>query len=273
VRIPRDRWPTLIGLLGGAALLLALGGGQQLREVEWTSRSFLGLDFGAWSLATTFLAVFLIVQIVLNTRHTLVRERRLVEIAADLRETSAELERLAKVDPLTGVLNRRAFFERLETEFRRAQRYGRPVTVLMLDIDRFKALNDRYGHATGDAVLAVCAGHLASNLRQSDEIGRYGGEEFVIFLPETSLADGAFVAEKLRQAVEELRIDSPDGASGAVHVTTSVGVACGPALDTPDSQSLVNHADAALYVAKRTGRNRISVSETGAAGLVRQPAS
>jgi hypothetical protein len=78
VRIPRDRWPTIVGLLGGAALLLALGGGQQLREVEWTSHLFLGLDFGAWSLATTFLAVFLIVQIVLNTRHTLVRELRLV---------------------------------------------------------------------------------------------------------------------------------------------------------------------------------------------------
>ena len=179
------------------------------------------------------------------------------------------MEHLAKVDPLTGVLNRRAFFERLGTEFRRAQRYGWPMTVLMLDIDHFKALNDRYGHATGDVVLSVCAGHLSSNMRESDEIGRYGGEEFVIFLPERSLPDGAFVAEKLRQAVEELHIDSPDGTSGAVHVTISVGVACGPALDTPDAQSLMNHANAALYAAKRTGRNRISVSETGPAELVR----
>ena len=259
VSVPRDRWPTMLGLLGAGLLLLGFGG--QLRGIEWVSGSFLGLDLGAWSLATTFLAVFLIVQIVLNARVALERERRLVDVAADLRETSAELERLAKVDPLTNVLNRRALFERVGAEFRRSQRYGRPLTAVMIDIDHFKALNERYGHATGDAVLAVCAREMASSLRESDGIGRYGGEEFVVFLPETTLADGAVVAEKLRLAIEELRIDGPDGASEPVQVTISAGVASTPELGIADEQALVRRADGALYEAKRGGRNRVAVAE------------
>ena len=257
--VPRDRWPTMLGLLGAGLLLLGFGG--QLRGIEWVSGSFLGLDLGAWSLATTFLAVFLIVQIVLNARVALERERRLVDVAADLRETSAELGRLAKVDPLTNVLNRRALFERVGAEFRRSQRYGRPLTAVMIDIDHFKALNERYGHATGDAVLAVCAREMASSLRESDGIGRYGGEEFVVFLPETTLADGAVVAEKLRLAIEELRIDGPDGASEPVQVTISAGVASTPELGIADEQALVRRADGALYEAKRGGRNRVAVAE------------
>jgi len=261
--IPRDRWPTTVGLVGATALLLVFGVGQQLREIDWTTGSFLGLDLGAWSLATTFLAVFLIVQIVLNARATLERERRLVDAAADLRETSAELERLARIDPLTGVLNRRALFERLGSEFRRSRRYGRALTVMMIDIDHFKALNDRFGHATGDEVLAASAQQMASNLRESDAIGRYGGEEFAVILPETALADGAFVAEKLRTAVEELQIESPDGGAVPVQITVSAGVASIPDLATPDEQSLLNRADQALYAAKHAGRNRISVAEAG----------
>ena len=254
-------------------LLFVVGIGQQIRGIEWASGSFLGIDLGAWSLATTFLAVFLIVQILLNARAALERERRLVDVAANLRETSAELERLARVDPLTNVLNRRALFERLGAEFRRSQRYGRPLTVLMIDIDHFKALNDRYGHATGDAVLTACAEHMTSSLRESDQIGRYGGEEFLVFLPETLPDNGAFVAEKLRLAVEELRIDAPDGAPGAVRITVSVGVASAPELRTPDEQSLVNRADGALYEAKRSGRNRVAVAEAIPTGLAEQHAS
>lgn len=269
--IPRDRWPTILGLLGAGGLLL--GFDRQLGGIGWASGSFLGLDLGAWSLATTFLAVFLIVQIVMNARAALKRERRLVDVAADLRETSAELERLAKIDPLTNVLNRRALYERLGAEFRRARRYGRPLTAVMIDIDHFKALNDRYGHATGDAVLAVCAAQLASSLRVSDGIGRYGGEEFVAILPETSSTDGAHVAEKLRRAIEELQIDSPDGSSEPLQVRISAGVATAPGPDTPDEQALVNRADGALYEAKRAGRNRVAVAEAERAGFVQQQAS
>lgn len=260
VSIPRDRWPTVVGLLGATGLLLGLGLSRQLDGVDWVAESFLGLNLGAWSIATSFLVVFLIVQIVLNARANLERERRLVETAAELRETGAELERLAKVDPLTGVLNRRALFERLGAEFRRSQRYGRSLTAMMIDLDDFKSLNDRYGHATGDEVLAACARLISSNLRESDTVGRYGGEEFAVFLPETSIADGAFVAEKLRLVIEALEIESPDGAAELVPVTISIGVAATPDMATPDEQALLNRADQALYEAKRAGRNRISVA-------------
>lgn len=262
--VPRDRWPTIAGLIGAVLLLFGLGIGPGAHQFEWATGTFLGLDLHAWSLATSFLAVFLILQIVLNSRATLERERRLVETAADLRETSAELERLAKVDPLTGVLNRRALFERLGAEFRRSIRYSRPLTVVMVDIDHFKLLNDRFGHATGDAVLARCAREMASNLRESDVIGRYGGEEFAVFLPETTLADGTFVAEKLRLAVERLSFDAPDGGAKPVRVTVSAGVASIPDLATPDEQALVNRADQALYSAKRAGRNQVTVAGPGA---------
>lgn len=268
--IPRDRWPTLVGLVGAFGLLVVLGVGRQLREVDWWGGSFLGLDLGAWALATTFLTVFLIVQIVLNARATLTRERRLVEVAAELRETSAELERLAMIDPLTGVLNRRAFFERLDTEFRRSQRYARSLTVVMVDVDHFKDLNDRYGHATGDSVLAKCAELLAADLRQSDEVGRYGGEEFAILLPETSLANGVTVAEKLRMAIDGLRIDSPDGGEQAIHVTISAGVASYPSPGATDGLALLDRADRALYEAKHAGRNRVEVDQAPVDAPVRQ---
>jgi diguanylate cyclase (GGDEF)-like protein len=263
----------MIGLAGAIGLLLGFGLGPRIHAVNWVTGSFLGLSLGAWSLATSFLAVFLIVQIVLNARTTLERERRFVDVAASLRETSAELERLAKVDPLTGVLNRRALFERLGAEFRRSLRYGRSLTVMMIDIDHFKSLNDRYGHAIGDDVLAACARTMASNLRESDVIGRYGGEEFAVILPETSLADGAFVAEKLRIAVERLVIDSPDGGASPIRTTISVGVAGIPDPATPDEQALLNRADQAMYAAKRSGRNRITVAEPGSTARVGQTTS
>ncbi len=254
----------MVGLLGAAGLLLAFGLSREFNGLDWSADTFLGLNLGAWSVATSFLVVFLIVQLVLNARATLERERRLVETAAALRETGAELERLARVDPLTGVLNRRALFERLGAEFRRSQRYGRALTAMMIDLDDFKALNDRYGHATGDQVLAACARAIASNLRESDTVGRYGGEEFAVFLPETSLADGEFVAEKLRAVVESLEIESPDGAAEGIEVTISVGVAAMPDLGTPDEQALIGRADQALYQAKRAGRNRVVVADAPA---------
>ncbi|MDA0352355.1 MAG: GGDEF domain-containing protein [Chloroflexi bacterium] len=269
--ITRDRWPTLLGLIGAVALLVLFGAGSQLREIGWTTGSFLGLDIAAWSLATTFLTICLIVQILLNSRATLDRERRLVDVAANLRETSAELERLAKIDPLTGVLNRRALFDRLGAEFRRSRRYGRSLTVLMIDIDHFKQVNDGYGHATGDAVLTACARQMASNIRESDEIGRYGGEEFAVILPETALADGAIVAEKLRAGIEALRVPVPDGGA-AVQVTVSVGVAAIPDLATTDEQALLNRADEALYAAKNSGRDRVILADPWLPRPLQQPA-
>jgi diguanylate cyclase (GGDEF)-like protein len=273
--IPRDRWPTLVGIAGAIAVLALLGSGHRLSDAFLTEGSFLGIDVAAWSLATIILTLCLIAQIVLNARHTLARERRLVDLAANLREASAELERLASVDPLTGVLNRRAFFDRLGTEFRRGLRYGRPVAALMIDIDHFKLLNDTHGHAAGDAVLTAVADTLAPNVRESDVIGRYGGEEFAVFLPETTLADGAFVAEKLRLVVEALEVPAPVGGS-PLRVTISVGVASSEAYGTTDERAVIVRADEALYEAKRAGRNRIVTAEhnaPGAAAFADQPAA
>jgi diguanylate cyclase (GGDEF)-like protein len=172
------------------------------------------------------------------------------------------------------VLNRGAFFDRLGTEFRRTRRYDRPLSVLMIDIDHFKSLNDRHGHATGDAVLAACARLMASSLRESDEIGRYGGEEFAAFLPETKLVDAATVAEKLRAAVEALGIEPIDASGSPIHVTISVGVAGLPDLTVADHEALVRRADDALYNAKRSGRNRIATAPMGGmASVVRIAAS
>jgi diguanylate cyclase (GGDEF)-like protein len=262
-RLSRERWPTAVGIAGAAVLLVALAVARRTQDLEWSQTSILGLDPGIWGAAVSFLALFLVLQIVLNARTVLERERRLVEIAADLRETSAELERLARVDQLTGVLNRGAFFDRLGTEFRRTRRYERPLSVLMIDIDHFKSLNDRHGHATGDAVLAACARLMASSLRESDELGRYGGEEFAAFLPETKLVDAATVAEKLRAAVEALGIEPIDASGSPIHVTISVGVAGLPDLTVADHEALVRRADDALYNAKRSGRNRIATAPMG----------
>jgi diguanylate cyclase (GGDEF)-like protein len=273
-RLSRERWPTMVGVAGAAVLLVALAVARRAQDLEWSQTSILGLDPGIWGAAVSFLTLFLVLQIVLNARTALERERRLVEIAADLRETSAELERLARVDQLTGVLNRGAFFDRLGTEFRRTRRYDRPLSVLMIDIDHFKSLNDRHGHATGDAVLAACARLMASSLRESDEIGRYGGEEFAAFLPETKLVDAATVAEKLRAAVEALGIEPIDASGSPIHVTISVGVAGLPDLTVADHEALVRRADDALYNAKRSGRNRIATAPMGGmASVVRIAAS
>jgi diguanylate cyclase (GGDEF)-like protein len=273
-RLSRERWPTMVGVAGAAVLLVALAVARRAQDLEWSQTSILELDPGIWGAAVSFLTLFLVLQIVLNARTALERERRLVEIAADLRETSAELERLARVDQLTGVLNRGAFFDRLGTEFRRTRRYDRPLSVLMIDIDHFKSLNDRHGHATGDAVLAACARLMASSLRESDEIGRYGGEEFAAFLPETKLVDAATVAEKLRAAVEALGIEPIDASGSPIHVTISVGVAGLPDLTVADHEALVRRADDALYNAKRSGRNRIATAPMGGmASVVRIAAS
>lgn len=250
-------------MLGALIALLGLGLSGYIQDAGWSERSLLGIDLGAWGISISVLAFFLILQITLNARTALNRERRLVEVAAELRESGVELERLATVDPLIGVLNRRAFFERLEAEVRRSLRYGHHLSALMIDLDNFKELNDRYGHAAGDAVLIEIGRCLVNNLRDSDVVGRYGGEELAVFLPETSPGDGRLVAEKLRAEIEGLSIkasaDQPSSAP-SIRTTISVGVAALPDTSITDGQDLIGFADKALYIAKREGRNRVSVA-------------
>ncbi|WP_285906729.1 sensor domain-containing diguanylate cyclase [Pseudodesulfovibrio pelocollis] len=167
-----------------------------------------------------------------------------------------EMKRLATTDALTGADNRHEFFRLAELELRRARRYGNPLSVLMLDIDYFKSVNDTHGHQAGDAVLKALSALVRAALRDTDIFGRLGGEEFAIILPETDLAGGALVADRLRRELGGLTVRLRDT---AVNFTVSIGVS-----ELRDKDRLiddtVNRADEALYRAKRMGRNRV---ETG----------
>ena len=174
-----------------------------------------------------------------------------------LKQQSDLLERLAFSDGLTGVANRRAFDECLQREWRRHERVGKPLTLVMLDVDHFKSYNDRHGHAEGDACLRAVAAALASRVeRAGDLLARYGGEEFAVVLVDTP-EDGALAfAERLRSAVEAARL--PHGAlPGVEHVTVSVGVASAVPHRDGTPASLIEAADLALYDVKQAGRNRV----------------
>ncbi len=171
---------------------------------------------------------------------------------------SATLLEAATWEGLTGALRRGTVLCLLEREVERMQRYRRPLAVLMLDLDHFKAVNDRYGHLVGDALLREVGRVLADRLRQSDLLGRYGGEEFLVVLPETDAAAARAVAEALRIAVASACVPAAGGAR--VRVTASIGgtVASGIEEDcAPGSEHLLTAADAALYQAKRAGRGRV----------------
>lgn len=164
-----------------------------------------------------------------------------------------DLERLASIDDLTQVMTRRVFFEHAEREFARAKRQNEMLSVLMLDIDSFKSINDICGHGVGDLVLSSCAKTWAHALRGHDYLGRLGGEEFCVLLPETDAQSAVEVANRLRKLTEEQVMLSQ---SCCKHVTVSIGVACLTELDS-SWQSLLNRADQALYRAKNGGRNRV----------------
>lgn len=173
------------------------------------------------------------------------------------------LEALANKDGLTGLMNRRYFMQSAEVELQRAQRYRRPVTVAMADLDYFKKLNDTYGHAAGDAVLRVFAERVRDTLRQSDLVCRYGGEEFAFLFPEISTGETGQLAERLRASCADNDVELPDGRR--VKVTVSIGLA--DASECPIEIAL-RHADEALYEAKHQGRNRVVI---GSPGLVTNP--
>lgn len=167
-----------------------------------------------------------------------------------------EHRRLATIDPLTGLHNRRAFLELLRVELERAQRYELPLSLVLLDVDHFKAINDRRGHSAGDQVLCALGLLLRRELRTPDISARWGGEEFVVALPSTDAASGESLAERLRGAVQALDIPHPDG---AIAVTASFGLAIYRPGESPEM--LIDRADRAMYAAKASGRNRVVVEE------------
>lgn len=180
----------------------------------------------------------------------------LLGIATDFTEfyqLKEKLARQANTDELTGVRNRRSLLQSARREFSRALRYGHPLAVLMVDIDYFKRINDRYGHDVGDHVLKALAKALSAELRDSDVLGRLGGEEFGVVLPNTTGAGAAIVAERLRARVDALRLTGDWG--DPIEPKISVGVACIHGADR--IEVVLKRADQALYAAKAAGRNRV----------------
>lgn len=167
------------------------------------------------------------------------------------------LRELSNTDPLTGLLNRRALDETLKAEFELAREQGRELAVLMFDVDHFKKFNDNYGHDQGDRVLKFFAATVREAVREIlDTVCRYGGEEFIVIARETSQSGGLILAERIREAIEIMEVDG-------LKVTTSIGVAGIRETEATDPDDLIGRADAALYEAKRSGRNRVCGAMTG----------
>jgi two-component system, cell cycle response regulator len=169
-----------------------------------------------------------------------------------------EMERLANYDLLTGLYNRRAIMSKLDEHIKCGRRYREQISLLMLDIDDFKQINDRYGHIWGDNTLAKVATLLRTSIRETDIAGRYGGDEFIIILPYTDLKYSHMIAERVRKTVQLTKIEKSDEESFCV--TLSGGVSTWA--DNDDSYSLISRADTALYKAKNNGRNKIEAESS-----------
>lgn len=179
--------------------------------------------------------------------------RKLAEIVVE----QFELQQIAKQDSMTGALTRRGFFAEVEKEFLRSSRYDRPSALVVIDVDHFKSINDRYGHPAGDAVLVSIANASMATMRKSDIFGRLGGEEFGLLLPETNPEEAREAAERIRRMVESTIIQ----VGGAeVRATVSLGVAPRPGT-TESVATWFSEADIALYEAKQFGRNRVAVGK------------
>jgi len=233
-----SRWPTIaVPVLHGAVLMLPILLGDLLRAHDETFSSSVWVT--AFSIELVLYAIGTVFVIFM-----LVSDR-----AVTVHKTAAS------IDPLSGMFNRRGFAEACSRVIEREANAGRPVTVMIFDIDHFKSINDRFGHPAGDEILKLFSTVVVSNLRISDLSGRIGGEEFAALLP-CSLEEGVIVAERVREAFESSGIVCEEG---PVDTTVSIGVAGGPA--GTELEVLLAAADTALYQAKRSGRNRVEAAE------------
>jgi len=233
----RSRWPAIIvPVLHGAVLMLPIVLGDMLRPGE-----------GA-SIGTVWIAAFAAELVVYAVGTVFIIFLLVSERAVSAHKTAAS------VDPLTGLLNRRGFSEATARMIEREAKAGRPVTVMIFDIDHFKSVNDRFGHAAGDDVLKVFADVVVSSLRITDLVGRVGGEEFAALLP-CAMDEALLAAERVREAFEASGV-AVDGAP--LETTVSIGVAGGP--PNTELEVLMASADTALYQAKRAGRNRVEAA-------------
>lgn len=176
-------------------------------------------------------------------------------LSADIRRAYGHMKLLAETDELTGVLNMRAFSAISERLFRQAERYARPFSVLMVDSDSLKAVNDTHGHEAGNRLLRMTVQCIQQELRQSDLVARYGGDEFVVLLPETPCSGAMGVAERIRRSIENTPLATREK---RVAATVSIGVACYPNHGS-DLESVLEKADQAMYASKAGGKNRITM--------------
>ncbi len=184
---------------------------------------------------------------------SLINTREKWRLLKETERLQARLQYMAMYDALTETLSRRALIQQLEAEIQRARRHSRQFSILMLDIDHFKNVNDTYGHIAGDAVLRELALTLNATTRRSDYVGRYGGEEFMVLLPETPLEKAALLAEKLRKAVSLLVVQ----AEGHTIENTTISLGAAGFEDDPSVESFINRSDKGLYKAKKNGRNQV----------------
>lgn len=200
-----------------------------------------------------------------------------LQVGKDNQEMARRLEiamrrnrEMALTDALTGLQNRRSLLDLLRVDEDRALRGRQPLSVILADVDRFKSINDEYGHNTGDMVLRRVSDALRAGVRAGDHVGRWGGEEFLVLLPNTDLIQAAEVAERCRALLTRQEISSEDGR--ALRVSSSFGVASADGVQRPDVMELVNQADKALYWAKEAGRNRVKIYVPSADPDVRKTA-
>jgi diguanylate cyclase (GGDEF)-like protein len=232
------RWPAVaVPVLHGVVLMLPILLGDFLRPQDATFANSIWVTIFAVELILYAVATVFVIFMLVSDR------------AVSAHKTAASM------DPLTGLFNRRGFSEATSRVIEREAQAGRPVTVMIFDIDHFKSINDRFGHPAGDEILKLFSTIVANNLRITDLSGRVGGEEFAALLP-CSLEEGVLVAERVREAFEASDIIVDEG---RVDTTVSIGVAGGPA--GTELEVLLAAADTALYQAKRGGRNRVEVAE------------
>ena len=186
-------------------------------------------------------------------------EQAVTERTAELRQQNKALEKMAISDPLTGIFNRRYFFELAEIEIERSQRYGHSLSVAIIDLDNFKKMNDTFGHMVGDKILVDFTDLCLESLRSADIFARYGGDEFVVLMPEADCSAARMTAERLRKLVSEKTWVYDKGDDG--FMTISLGITCMKGNQDLSFDVLISQADQAMYTSKQAGRNSVSVWE------------